>query len=259
MGLKFSYDDSALGRDIVRLAIEKDKEISEVVKGSARRISGNLAFETEPRGFDESAHMSGMLAAKEDMHKVYGDKESAYAILFAQNPSKARVFYQCMSTGQYLRAQVILAQSGTTWRNVNVDPLNEDMHNNARNNRGRVVRRVPLQIVQSKEELDEFITKQMSKVGLGAAGWSRCATILGSSRLIPGWKKGSHGVPFELGNVIDNLHDPDTPFVIMENLLPYISNICDEEKMEKATEREEEVLADLVDRAIAAAVKRAGF
>lgn len=259
MGIKVSFDDSSFGDALIRLAVEKGTELSREIKNCGRRVAVNLAFETEPRGFDEGAHLAGMESIRGDVRKIYGDAETAYGVLYQSDPARAKLFYFCMTNGQYLRAQILLAQSGTSWRNIDIDPLNPALHNSNRNNRGKAVRRVPAQIVQNKAVLDEFVTEQAAKSGLGAAGWARCATILGSSRGIPGWKKGSHGVPFELGKVNDNTGDLDEPFIEMDNLVPYISNICDDGKQLKAMGREEEILADLLLQAIEAAAKRAGF
>lgn len=253
-------DDREVQSALVRYAVEKNIPVSKSMRMSARRIAVNLTYETEPRGFDGAAEASGKKAILGDLRKVYATATQVYqAILSYDNLNLAKAFYAAMKNGEIEKAREYLAGSVSNWKNLPIGVLDPSVHQSARASGGRVrhSQKIPAMIVAAENFL-HYLDWIQARSGLCASAWAQCATKLGSSRGIPGWKKGRHGVSKTKSNVIDQ-STSDAAIITMENLVPYVDRACDERKMERVVRREEEVLLDLIERALQAAARRAGF
>lgn len=253
-------DDREVQSALARYAAEKEIPISKAMRMSARRIAANLTFETEPRGFDAAAEKAGKNAILGDIRRIYSTASQIYeAMKTSDNLFLARSFYAAMKNGELEKARGYLSHSVSVWKNVPIGVLNPMLHQMAHNvPGGRVSKRQAPQMIVAAENLIAYIAYIQDRSGLAASAWAACATKLGGTREIPKWKKGKHGVNKNKYAVTDDSTN-DNANISMENFSPYIDRVCDERKMQRVVDREEEVLADLIERALQAAAKRSGF
>lgn len=243
------------------LARNAGKPISEAATASARRISVNLAFHTEPFGFGDDARMKGEEAIRGDIRKVYAIASDVFSELLGINPAQARAFYRYMKEENYARASGILYDVGSVYARLPIDDVVPSFHQGSRSDGGRVQVSDPLELVKKVELLQSYIYKIQKRSGYAASGWSECASQLGGTRGIPNWKKGNHGLPYETGEVKNNSAMGAKGFgrIIITNLVPYASEACPERNQERALERERVIMKDMLDRALDAAARDAGF
>jgi hypothetical protein len=80
--------------------------------------------------------------------------------------------------------------------------------------------------------VDAYIRKVIRKVGLSKSGWADCARQIGGikgdgARGIPAFGKAKrHG---KHGRIKDNTKNVKDPHIMVENTLPWVSRICDEQ------------------------------
>ena len=241
---RLARDVDATNAALARFAAVSKSGISTLVRQSARRVSANLAYRTQPFGNSAAAQNSGKIAVRRDILRVYATPGMLFELVEAKaKPSVAGYFYGLCKRGEWAEARKLLRSLGIDME-VRQTP-NRSHHQAARNSRGRVpADREFAQLVgggRNGDALERYITRIQRRVGWAASGWSACAAQLGGTRGIVNWKKRGRrgpGMVFSTGGDTRPTHN-------LINHCPYIRVVLPIGEIGKAVRREEKTLRQM--------------
>ncbi len=189
-----------------QLAAAMGKDLATVVRERAPAMAASLARYTMPvadadtgggidlntvnfTGDGKVARDLGRAAVRRDIRRVYMVPSEAFAAISArQGDAAARAFSRLMKQGQYQQAQAAFQKA--TGRILNVVPFDGgNLHQQFRNNRGRVSRKSPLVIVQDPAALKAYIAQVENLVGWAKSGWVMAGRSVQGGRggRVPAW------------------------------------------------------------------------
>lgn len=252
MKLDLKVEDAKFQRALRDLSDAKGKPYGEVIKSNARLIGVNLAFQTQPFGKDAGAKQKGEKAVRRDIAKVFADAPRTYELLKATDAEMADAWYSAMKKRDWVEAKRILEASKTRWRNVEISPFDSTLHGKSRNNRGRVNRHVPAQIVSTgATKLRAHTAKKVRMVGFAKAGWATAVSRLtGNTRGIPQFvtrhKSDAKGTARDMSGNANN------PHVTLGNDVPYINTACPPQQIAQALAMQREKMIASIDKVLRA-------
>lgn len=234
------------------------KKFGAVVKQQSRLIAWNFAHNSQPYGMDLAAKKIGEAAVMRDIGNVYQSSAQIYKLLLQQDEKLAKAFYKLVKEGGYGQAEKILRASSRIERNAKIfAPLDPAFHQNARNQRGRVVRYRPQQIIPDGKELKAYAKSRADMVGFGKAGWITAGSQLGSIARVPGWITRHKGrAP---GGCIDNSKSTEDPYVVMTNQVRYASSILSDSQAQQAMRLQEEKMLAHIEHVLVNSARESGF
>ncbi|WOO40379.1 hypothetical protein [Rubellicoccus peritrichatus] len=255
MKLTATVDDRVLKSKLRRLSAANGKTIPQVTKQSARRVSVNLAYQTQPHGFSSRAHGRGKRKTAIDVRNVFLSPSKAFDAIARRSEDLASAFWLFLQNNQYAKARKIAMEEGIDLTRS----LQKQRHSSARNSKGRVPKKNSQQtVVPDDAKRDKYLQKIQKRVGLAKAGWAACARLLGGTRGIPAWAKGKKGVSKVSGSVIESRGSRSVNYQL-HNRVPYASDVLSSSSARAAFKREERVAANLLDRAIDANARKSGL
>jgi len=254
MQVTMSFPEKEFIELLERFQRETGKSWPDVLKQQGRLIAVNLAFNTQPYGFDDGARDLGRGAVLRDIGIVFSTISKAYDGLKEKSEKAARAFYSAAVTGKIARAQRILQANGVT---VPIGTLKAQVHKDRRNRRGRVKGKKdePSQIVKNSKSIDTYSKKIQGRVGFGKSGWASCAGVLGGVRGIAHWAKRGKGP----GTVDDQSKSINNPHVKLQNNVRYVKLICPDSAVKAAVRIQKEKMEKHIEHVINAAGKKAGM
>lgn len=242
-----------------RFAQVSKKEITPLVRQSARRVAVNLAFRTQPYGQSSRSEALGKVAVRRDILRVYATPGMLYEMVEdrAGKPGVANYFYGLCKNGKWPQARKLLQSLGIV---VQVrQTVDRSHHRSARDARGRVPAGTePRQLVgggKNGDSLERYIDQVQLRVGWSAAGWSAAAMELGGTRGIPKWKKKGRKGP---GHAVSSGGE-QRPTHYLVNTTPWIHAVLSRGDISKALNREEKTLRQMAEVTLKKSARKSGF
>ncbi|MDQ8206216.1 hypothetical protein QEH52_01750 [Coraliomargarita sp. SDUM461003] len=255
---KLDRDVRDTNRRLARYAQFSGRGIAVEVRNSARRLSANFAYRTQPFGNSEAAHNQGMVAVQRDVYRVFATPGMLYDEVKARAGANSPIldyFWRSAKAGNARAVRKILKDLGIDMP-VAQTPKRA-LHKSARNSRGRVSStQRPAQLVlggKGGDSLKRYVSKIQKRVGWAASGWSACAAQLGSTRGIVKWKKrGKRGPGYVLST-----GGTRRPTHYLVNTASYASAVLPVGEQRKAVRREERTLRQQTEIALRKSAKKA--
>jgi hypothetical protein len=156
---------------------------------------------------------------------------------------KARIEKYCRSNDS--EGIAWLARFFKTER-VQLDTFDKQLYNNARTGRRTNVpkkTKMLALVIGADGELTKFKEERMRTAGMGKAGWAACAEKIpldqtqSATRGIPQWVTRHKGRSVVANSSISDLSNiPDNPKVVMNNAVPWVSNLLSDSQAKAALE-----------------------
>jgi hypothetical protein len=252
MQVTMAFPDREFLAMLERFQRETGKSWPEVLRQQGRLIAVNLAHNTQPYGFGDTAKGLGQKAVMRDVGLVYWSFSRTYEHLREKSVKTARAFYAAASSGNFKRAARILQASGI---DTPIGPLKADFHKDRRDRRGHVRGKNPSLVARSAKTIETYSRKIQNRVGFGKSGWATCASKLGGTRGIANWAKRGKGP----GTVEDNSKAFNNPHITMKNEVRYIQYICRQAAVNEATRLQKEKMMKHMEKVVHEAGKKAGM
>lgn len=248
------FPDEELAALLERFQLETGKSWPDLLRQQGRLIAVNLAHNTQPYGFADTAKKMGEYAVIRDIGRVFWDSPSAYVALREKSEKAARVCYRALMSGKLALAHRILQANGI---DVPIGELQAGLHKSRRNARGHVSARKnsPSLIVVKGKQIDKYAKEIQRRVGFGKSGWASCAQSLGGMRGIAQWAKRGRAP----GGVNDQSKSLNNPQITLQNNVRYIGKICRQSSINDALRIQREKMEKHMTRVIEAAAKKAGL
>lgn len=245
------------------VAEARGRPLYDVVRASARRIAVRLAIWTQPYGNDESARKRGQKAVADDMTGLFTTPDKWYSVIEAKNKEAADGFWRSVKDRDHIEMRRFFQQFNIPITSIQLTPTNE-VHRNARNQRGKVARSAKdrIMVLDTRARANR-IKERQKHVGFSASAWAACAQKFGGTRgltaergsSIQRWKRpGSHGIdaPFRADMTISN----GDPFATMENLLQWATFVTPRSIIMQAIRAEQETIQRELERATRAHLRK---
>jgi hypothetical protein len=198
------------------------RTLESLVKQEARGLAVELARNTRPFGFSDTAKQRGEKAVVGDINKVFTVPSAAYEKTRAADPAAADRFWANIQNRRFSRAEQALRSSNSPWKNLPVGRLDPKLHQQSRTGRhGNVRRKVPAQVVTSPKALDSYVAKIQKRVGFAKGSWLNAAKNIGGKvRGAAQWVTRHKQAP---GTA--TVRTGDKPAVTLVNRLDYIDEV----------------------------------
>lgn len=243
MQVSVQVDTSQLVSSLQRLASAKRQPVAELMRQSARRMGANLAFQTQPFGFNTSAQRAGQKAVRRDIARVILTPGTTYEVI--PENDIAGGFWEAWKKrdrremNRLLRVTALDVQFRQT--------VDKKRHQKARNRMGRVPNNRNPEQVADPERIRKYGAQVARRVGLSASGWAFAARDLGGTRGIPKWKsiggrrkyRPGRGVFLQRGREVQ---------IELRNNIPWLSRILKPSQVRRAKLREEQTAQNLLER-----------
>ncbi len=193
-----------------------------LVKQEARGMAVEIARNTRPYGFSETARKRGEKAVAGDINKVFVLPSDAYEQLRKTDPVTAERFWAHVSNRRFSRASKTLAASSSSWNQLTLRRLDPRQHQQSRTGpNANVTRKQPAQIVTSAKARDNYIAKIQKRVGFAKGSWLNAAKSIGGRvRGAAQWATRHKQAP---GTAI--VKSGESPSVTLVNRLDYIHDV----------------------------------
>lgn len=259
--LEIDVEHMAVTRALVQLAGATGRPLAEIIRQNSRLIAVNLAYQTQPLGDDDDARKQGENAVKRDIGYVYQTPQQAYNEIkqLRSNGRQtgervARAFVAAIYRGDIARAYRILRSVGISREIAKFD--GGAHHQRVRNRLGRVSARRAAVIVTNPGKIKTYTRKIQQRVGSAKDGWADVARQLGGARMIPHWAKRHRRVS---GTLTDRTSDPDEPYVVMQNNVPWIRQVLTERQQIEALRMQREKMRKSVATTIEKLARKSGL
>lgn len=254
MQVTMSFPEAELASLLERFQRETGKSWPEVLRQQGRLIAVNLAYNTQPYGFDDKSQALGQKAVMRDIGRVFWSFSKTYEFLKEKSVKAARAFYGAAINGNFKRAAKILQASGI---DAPIGTIKSEIHQERRDRRGHVrgKKNHPAVIVKNSNTLETYGKRIEKRVGFGKAGWATCAKALGGTRGIPLWSKRGKAP----GSVDDQSHSFNNPHITMKNDVRYISYICTQAAVTNASRMQREKMLKHMEKVVHAAGRKSGL
>lgn len=271
--IKYSVDDRKLRQAMLKFAIEKKKSFSDTLIQGSRILAENLAFQTQPYGFDRAARQAGETAVATEIQYVY--KSVPYTSdqiktsgkgqgkKRTQNTSQAAgAFVQMVKRGQLQKAQELLHRLhihpffSTEVKQFDQGHEHEKSRFGARKKVSRNT--FPRLIPPSIPHLRSYIKKIQDRVGMAKGGWASCSQQLGGFGKIPAWVS-RHALGAGLGSVDDASFLETRPYIRLTNNVPWVDKCLSPTQMQKAFDIASYKMMQFLRHSMAKAVRSSGF
>jgi len=211
-----------LARLLKRYPQKVGRTLESLVKQEARGLAVELARNTRPFGFSEKARERGEKAVVGDINMVFGLPADAFTEIRRSDSAAADKFWASITNRRFRQAESTLRSSSSGWKDLSVGRLDPKVHQQARNVRGVVKRRMkPAMIVTSPKALDTYVAKVMKRVGFAKGSWLNAAKAIGGRvRGAVQWATRHKQAP---GTA--TVRTGDKPAVTLINKLDYIENV----------------------------------
>lgn len=243
------FDDTLL-----RFSAVFHKDLADVLVQQARLVGVNLAWNTQPYGFDPGALKKGQAAVLRDVAKVYRSIDTIFALIASKSEPAAKAFFKAAKAGDRVTVARLLSDYGM--QNLKSTPFGPfdggARHKQNRNRRGRVQRRGPLYIVTDPKALQKFTKEKVANVGTGKSAWASCARQLGGVRGIPYWATKNRAA----GRVENLSTRPDDPRIILHADVDYMGIICPPDMQRDAVEKQRNKMQTSIREAATRAARR---
>lgn len=217
----------------------------------ARNLAVQLAYSTQPFGFDESKKENSEKKVKTEIERVYKPTWVASTIIKnsaltaksqSQNPHQAARAFSMLVNGAISqkgkRKYAGLVDADMMLKRLNVIPLiytttgkfdGGEAHEQSRFGK---YKRVPKnqfvrKVVTNPSKMEKYIEQKKERVGVAKSGWAMAAQMIS---LAGGMAAGTRGIPrwvtrhikkYDTGGATDRA-DSDKPFVELRNSVRYI-------------------------------------
>jgi hypothetical protein len=261
-------DDADFSYQLKRYALAKKISFAKAIKQQGRLVALNLAFQTQPFGFDDKARAQGEHAASNDISLVYKATNYTTGVIRksplpkgkypTQNADQAgRAFARHVLRGQNDAATTILQRLKIPkYHDTVVKPMDGgNAHKSARYGaRRRVSKNTFVKVsVPRESQIDSYVKKILKKVGIAKAGWAHCAKQIGGTRDIPQWVT-RHAGKRATGSVVDNSEaSADEQYVTMENKVPWIDKCLNAGQIQRALDIQKEKMTKAIEIALSKA------
>ncbi len=233
---------------IARIKRGLPRDLDELTDQAGRLIAVSIATSAAPYGIGNDSLLKGTLAVIRDIYRVYSTPSGVYKEILA-NAGKpvADRFYAALRGGNvnfdnYNRlggasAADIMRFSAPRFGLAEIGLFDGGaLHKGRRNNRGRIspAQKVLL-VVTNTKALQEYIAKEVNKVGFGKAGWGNCARAFkdaGATRGLPQWVTRHRAAP----SAVAKRNAGGAITVRMSNLVPYAQYLQDASTMNVAAQ-----------------------
>jgi hypothetical protein len=248
-------DDADFSYQLKRYALANKISFAKAIKRQGRLVALNLAFQTQPLGFDDKARAQGEHAALNSISLVYKPTKYTQGIIKhsslpkgkspTQNAEQAaRAFAKHVLKGQNDAAFTILQRLHIPkYHDTVVKPMDGGSAHKASRYGAR--RRVPRNTfvkvsVPREAQIDSYIKQITQRVGIAKAGWAHCAKQIEGTRDIPQWVT-RHAGKRATGSVVDNSEaSADEQYVTMTNQVPWIDKCLNAGQIQRALDMQRE-------------------
>jgi hypothetical protein len=255
-------DDADFSYQLKRYALAKKISFATAIKQQGRLVALNLAFQTQPFGFDDKARAKGEHATLNDIRLVYKPTKYTQGIIKhsplpkgkspTQNAEQAaRAFARYVLKGQNDAATTILQRLHIPkYHDTVVKPMDAgSAHKASRYGARRVVPKNTFVKVSVPREaqIDSYVKQITHRVGIAKAGWADCAKQLGGSRGIPQWVT-RHAGKRAKGSVVDNSEaSADEQYVTMTNQVPWIDKCLNAGQIQRALDIQKDKMTKAIE------------
>lgn len=199
-----SSDLDRFNRSIEKFAAESNRSFGDVIRQQAKLLVKDLIRATPPFGrntFSESFNAqrrAGMDAVERDIRKVFVplrvfvERTNSPKLAAALSSAGGLVAVNRVSRKQGVkRSGVDMQALEAIFRNIGMDgviirEVKPELHEEARNSKGRVGKRPRSYIVVDERSINRYIKLKQSHIGKAKAGWMKAAIGLAVAG-IPGW------------------------------------------------------------------------
>lgn len=256
MSLKVKFDTSSMAKSLGDLQQLTGKDTPTILRQSARRVAVNLAFRTQPFGKGEESDLKvSQSKILRDVKRTFVSPSKVYWLMRQHNIDAADGFWRAYKRGDLRALRQLLPGTGLSLEYQRT--ANPGTHKDARK---RGVRKANdwRAFSPNTKSVDRIVQKAQKRAFLAKHGWAEVARATGGVRGISRAVTRKKGISHKAGSAVESGSDAAMS-IIWTNHVPYVGFLLPKTEMRMALKREEEVVADLVARALKANARKAGF
>lgn len=256
MSMQVKFDAAPIAKSLGDLQQLTGKDTPTILRQSARRVAVNLAYRTQPfgDGGDSTLKVSQKKILR-DVKRTYASPAKVYWLLKQHNLAAANGFWRAYKSGDLRALRKILPGTGLSLEYQRT--ALPDTHKDARN-RGTRKANDWRAFSPNTKSVDRIVQKAQKRALLAKHGWAEVARDLGGVRGISRAVARKKGISHKAGSAVES-GTGDAMSIIWTNHVPYVGFLLPKTEMRMALKREEEIVADLVSRAMKANARKAGF
>lgn len=226
--LRAEVEIGHLNRTLDTFAAEMGRDIGELLPQQAKLLTQDLQHLTppfasmNPKESFASQRKVGLAAVARDIGHAFADISELGIFQNPRSEKQGKRARDLLATGSDYDLWQFLDHAG--YGEVIGHPTaiiaepTEDLHNRAKDRRGRVPRGRSRLWVRKAKSLGRFVKATQKKVGKEKGGWNRAAATFGARA--PSWISGQPS----RGEVVNKAKAPLNPFVVLRNQVSYVGD-----------------------------------